>query len=68
MGYDCFKIFECLDVGGCIFIEKIDTFNISFKSTQNKLHYDTNITCIKVREGKGMGISSVKNLLVFFRF
>ena len=43
--------FSDLDVGACIFYENvpIETFNISFESTQNKQQYDTKITCTEVR-------------------
>ena len=50
MDYDCFKFglaefYSGLDVGACIFQENvsIETFNISFESTQNKQQYGTKI-------------------------
>ena len=40
-----------LDVGACIFYENvsIETFNISFESTQNMQQYGTKITCAEVK-------------------
>ena len=45
-----------LDVGVCIFQGNvpIETFNISFESTQNKQQYGTRITCTDVK-GKSYG-------------
>ena len=45
------------DVGACIFLEKvsIETFNISFESTQYKQQYGAKITCTEVRGGGGGG-------------
>ena len=50
-------MFSDLDVGACIFYKNvpIETFNISFESTQNKQQYGTNLTCTEVRlEEKNM--------------
>ena len=46
------RFFCELDVGACIFYENvsIETFNISFEGTQNKLQYGTNIISTEVRK------------------
>ena len=52
MSYDSFKFrVHDLDVGACILLENvpIETFNISFESTQNKQQYGTKITCTEAR-------------------
>ena len=50
-------VFSDLDFGVCILYENvpIDTFNILFKSTQNKQQHGTKISCTRVRK-KGMMI------------
>ena len=42
----------------------IQTFNISFDSTQNKLQFGTRITCTEVR-GRGGGVIVIRNLILF---
>ena len=55
-----------LDVGACIFYENepIETFNTSFRSTQNKQQRGTKITGIVIRKK----VMVIRNLIqLFFR-
>ena len=52
MGFTCAVFFfNDIDVGACHNVrECIETFNISFESTQNKQQYGTKIICTGARK------------------
>ena len=56
VGYDCFKLEVQISSMTLMLVHvssenvPIETFNISFESTQNKQHYGTKITCTEVRK------------------
>ena len=60
------RFFSDLDLGTCIFKENvpIETFNISFESTQNKQQYGTNITPTEVSREKLWWFQKLLKLLV----
>ena len=62
-GYDCYQLGDA-DFCVTLLLVPIETFNISFESTQNKHHYGTKSTCTEVREKKVMMIRNMskKNL------